>query len=110
MSQLGNKIELKIQNGTRSDRQNLCTTCRNATVVKGPADSQQTIFCQQMGRFIPIKVAECNRYLDATAMTVYEMEQIAWLMLTKKAGRQIGFVSPEERQRENGNSPPSFVR
>jgi hypothetical protein len=98
-------IQLKIEGGTRSDAKHLCRTCRSAVIVKGGAHSQETAWCQQMGRFVPIKVAECNRYLDATAMTVYEMEQIAWLLITKKAGRQIGFQSPEERQRET-NAPP----
>jgi hypothetical protein len=98
-------IQLKIEGGTRSDVAHLCRTCRHGIIVKGGAHSQETAFCQQMGKFMPIKVAECNRYLDATAMTVYEMEQIAWLLITKKAGRQIGFQSPEERFRETAGMP-----
>ena len=99
-------IQLKIEGGTRSDLLHLCRTCRYSVLAKGAAHSQETAWCQQMGRFVPIKVAECNKYLDATAMTVYEMEQIAWLLVTRKAGRQIGFQSPEERQRENSPVPP----
>lgn len=97
-------IQLKIEGGTRSDAKHLCRTCRQGIIVKGGAHSQETAYCQAMGRFMSIKVAECNRYLDSTAMTVYEMEQIAWMLITKKAGRQIGFQSPEERNREN-NGP-----
>src|SRR5574340_153016 len=99
-------IQLRVEGGTRSDEKHLCRTCRHGVIVKGGAESQETTWCQQMGRFIKVKTAECNRYLDATAMTVYEMEQIAWLLVTKKAGRQIGFLSPEERFRDS-NIPAS---
>lgn len=113
-SSTSSAIVLKIHNGTRADAA-LCKSCRNALITKGN-NGQHVIYCSGGGGANPIRisfdVSECNRYFNATQPTLYEMEEIAWRLITKNAGRQIGFVNPatfRKIQDEEGatpNAPP----
>ncbi len=107
---MDSQVVIKIKDGTRSDSgELLCWSCRHSTVLRGSTASEEAIYCGQIGRKIPIKPVECNRYDSKNTPTLYEMESIAWLLLTKSAGRKIGFESPQERAGRQGNypSPPS---
>jgi len=44
-------------------------------------------------RRVPFRVRECSAYADRRLPTLYSMEKIAWVLLTKSAGRSIGFVT-----------------
>jgi len=45
---------------------------------------------------VPYPVRECSEYSDRRIPSLYFMEKTAWVLLTKKAGRTIGFVTSEE--------------
>lgn len=87
-------IVLKVQQGTVRGSGSLCRTCRNSMVMRG-TNNQESVTCG--GQSYPVQiyfeVAECNRYFCRDQPTLYEMEEIAWRLITKQAGRQIGFVS-----------------
>jgi hypothetical protein len=102
---MDDQLLLKIHNGTRSDAIHLCRTCRQATFAKGAGESQEIIKCAAFNAFVRLRIFECSSYLDRTKPTFYEMEQIAWMIVTKSGGRQIGFLSPQERG--VANLPPS---
>jgi len=92
---------VKIQRGTRSDGDRLCDTCHSATIIRGAADSDETVYCLQINqRVVPTRVVECSRYQDKSKPTLWDMEQIAWVLVTKGAGKQIGFMSAQQ-WREN---------
>lgn len=108
---MDSNIVLKIQNGTTSGSVNLCRTCRQAHVVRG-TNNQQFVTCTAGANPVRLdfEVAECNRYFNATQPTLYEMEEIAWRLVTKKAGRDIGFVNAGDFRRmsedeERGGRP-----
>ena len=93
---------VKIQAGTRSDGTRLCDTCHSGTIMRGAADSDETVYCSQINqRLVPTRVVECNRYQDRTKPTLWDMEQIAWILVTRGAGKQIGFMSAADWQKSH---------
>jgi hypothetical protein len=45
---------------------------------------------------VPFKARECSSYDDRRIPSLYHMEKIGWVLLTKSAGRSIGFVTSEK--------------
>ena len=91
-------VTIKIKGGTPEGAQSLCVTCRWAHIVKGFSASQQQIYCRWLSHdpLVPFAVSQCNSYDDKRISSRRDMEQIAWILLTKKAGRNIGFVSAKQ--------------
>jgi len=55
-------------------------------------------------------VSECSSYDDRGVPSRWDMEQIAWILVTKKAGRNIGFVTAKqfrEIEDEDAESVPA---
>ncbi len=93
---------LKIIGGTRSDGVNLCTHCRNATVMKGSAESQERIYCSEVGRWIRFKVCECSEFDDRALPSLEHMRNVAWILESKRGGREIGFLSASQWRKRHG--------
>ena len=91
-------VTIKIKGGTPEGAQSLCVTCRWAHIVKGFSASQEQIYCRWLSHdpLVPFAVSQCNSYDDKRISSRRDMEQIAWILLTKKAGRNIGFVSAKQ--------------
>lgn len=88
-------VTVKVKNGTPKGSENLCVTCREAQIIRGYSESQVQFFC---GAYYPrqrvrFPVLECSAYDDKRIASKCDMEKIAWILLTKKAGRSIGFVT-----------------
>ena len=83
----------------------LCDSCKNATIIKGVAFDEKVVKCPYFGhQGVPFRVTECKAYLDINHPYVNEMEEIAWLLVTKTTTNQIGFIrakdlSDEERRK-----------
>lgn len=102
------KLLVKVQGGTRPSGKRLCDTCKNGLVMTGRADSNELVYCHEMGEYVPIEVTSCSAYKNKTEPSLHDMKMIAWQLRTEKNGRSIGFVSPakyRELQRENGINP-----
>ena len=100
---------IKVQGGTRSQNaQILCQSCRSATIVKGPAESQQIIKCHELNMVVPFDVVECKSYDDKSQPTKHDFYQTAWILETKKAGREIGFKPYKEWKNDNKNDYSEF--
>ena len=91
-------VTIKIKGGTPAGTQTVCTTCRWAHIVKGFSASQERIRCRWLSYdpVVPFLVSECSSYDDKRIPSVRDMEQIAWILLTKKTGRHIGFVTAKQ--------------
>jgi hypothetical protein len=91
-------LTIKIKGGTPEGVQSLCVTCRWAHIVKGFSASQETIRCRWLADnpLVPFPVSRCSSYDDARLPCKRDMEKIAWILLTKKAGRSIGFVTAKQ--------------
>lgn len=88
-------MKLKIRGGTSDSSQpGLCMSCKKAVVVQGQNLKEEIIQCEELygDHRIRFKVTSCNKYLEATHMTIREMEDMAWILRTDDKARQIGFI------------------
>ena len=100
-------MRFKIQGGTTSDQNTtLCLTCRSATIISGPRQSDQSISCGKLDHNdrITFVVTACTGYSDKSLPSLYYMEDIAWILRSDPKRKQIGFVRSrtlafEERHR-----------
>ena len=95
---------LKVQNGTPVGNESMCGTCRYARIVKGFSESEEIVFCElaYQSFLLPFRVRECSEYDDKRLPRRYDMEKIAYILLSKTAGRDIGFVTPDEFKKVEG--------
>ena len=89
-------MRLKIQGGTvRYGEPSLCLTCRSATVIRGPGLADRIVDCGRLTTGptrIPFPVNSCTAYSDKRQPSLYEMEDVAWVLRTDARRTQIGFV------------------
>ena len=103
-------VTIKVNGGTPENRGTLCSTCRAARIVKGYRAEEMEIFCgaSYPERRVRFLVAECSAYDDTRIVSRNDMEKIAWILVTKSAGRSIGFVTAEQfREMEDGEILPA---
>lgn len=98
-------VTIKIKGGTPQGSETLCVTCRWAHIVKGFSLSQVQIRCRWLHHDspVPFPVSECSSYDDKRLPSKCDMEKIAWVLLTKKAGRTIGFVTAKQFREIEGD-------
>jgi hypothetical protein len=98
-------VTIKVKGGTPEGAQSLCVTCRWAHIVKGFGVSQEKIRCCWLAYNppVPFPVSQCSSYDDKRIPSKRDMEQIAWILMTKKAGRTIGFVTAKEFRQIEGD-------
>jgi hypothetical protein len=98
-------FNIKVKGGTPQGAVSLCRTCRWAHIVKGFSASQEQIRCRWLSYdpFVPFPVNECSSYDDKSLPSKSDMEKIAWVLLTKKAGRTIGFVTAKQFREIEGD-------
>jgi len=98
-------VTIKVKDGTPQGAATLCVTCRWAHIVKGFSSSQKQIRCGWLAYNPPVKfsVSQCSTYDDKRLPSKRDMEQIAWVLLTKKAGRTIGFVTAKQFREIEGD-------
>jgi hypothetical protein len=91
-------VTIRVKDGTPQGTENLCVTCRWAQIVKGFSASQKKISCRWLRHHPTVEypVSQCSSYDDKRIPSKYDMEQIAWILITKSAGRSIGFVTAKQ--------------
>lgn len=47
------------------------------------------------------RVRECSNYLDLQRETLYEMKQIAWVLMPREGKRKAGFVPARDSEAES---------
>jgi hypothetical protein len=73
----------------------LCHTCRFATIVRGVAQRDEIIECDQLScrqQRLTFPVTFCTRYVNAQHPSLRELEEIAWVMRSDTKKNTIGFV------------------
>ena len=96
-----------VEGGTPTG-QPLCRTCRNAHLSQGLSASSCRLYCIALpSKPIELKFEayECTSYDDKRLPLMYQMEELAWIFKTDVKTREIGFVSPSDRNRQVG--PPA---
>ena len=89
---------VKVKDGTRGE-QSLCKTCRYAKIVKGTAESQEITRCGVLETLVPFKVVECNSYENKATPSLWDMQQLAWVLSTNKE-KKFGFHNPKDWKRQ----------
>ena len=98
-------VTIKVKDGTPQGAETLCVTCRWARIVKGFSLSQEEIHCGWLRRnpLVRFSVSQCSTYDDKRLRSKCDMEKIAWILLTKKTGRTIGFVTAKQFREIEGD-------
>ncbi|HUI41056.1 MAG TPA: hypothetical protein VL523_03705 [Terriglobia bacterium] len=95
-----------VQTGTPVTGDWLCRTCTFAQVQKDYAESEELIHCTynrwDTPQLVPFRIRECNVYSDRRQSDLRGMEKTAWILVTKQAGRSIGFVTAREFKKIEG--------
>jgi hypothetical protein len=97
-------VTVKVKDGTPQGSASLCVTCRYVHIVRGFSASEQQVRCQGVwpSQLMHFPVSQCSSYDDSRLPSKRDMEKIAWILLTKKAGRSIGFVTSKQFQEIEG--------
>ncbi len=88
-------MRLKIHGGTVSDGQaSLCLTCRSATIIRGARLTDEIISCGKrvIRDEIRFPVASCTGYSDRSLPSLYDLEDVAWVLRSDARTKKIGFV------------------
>ena len=88
-------MRLKIHGGTVSDGQaSLCSTCRSATIIRGARLTDEIISCGKrlVRDEIRFSVTSCTGYSDRSLPSLYDLEDIAWVLRSDARTKKIGFV------------------
>ena len=97
-----------VKNGTPITAESLCKTCLYALVRNGFAESQEETICSanyEMPLRIRYPIARCTGYVNRSLPTLYSMEKIAWILVTKESTKQVGFISNKEFRKIEGENP-----
>jgi hypothetical protein len=88
-------VTIRVKGGTPEEGSSLCVSCSWGTVRSGFRAAEVETFCRivEHSPRVPFKVRECSSYEDRRIPSLYRMEKIGWVLLTKSAGRSIGFVT-----------------
>jgi hypothetical protein len=88
---------IKIHGGTANHGATpLCHTCRSATVVRGHKQQDEIIQCSVLECRVTFPVTFCTRYAHRNQPSLWEMEDIAWVLRTDPKRSQIGFVRSKD--------------
>jgi hypothetical protein len=86
-------MKIKIHGGTaNASNTPLCYSCKHATVVQGTSARHEIIDCTLLDARITFPVTFCNKHIHRQHPTLWEMEDIAWVLRTDAKRGQIGFV------------------
>ena len=84
----------KVYGGTPVGQDSQCDTCVYSRIIRGYSESEKITFCDRIFEpvRIPFRVRECSDYLDKRLPCVEDLQDIAWLLRSKSAGKHAGFV------------------
>jgi hypothetical protein len=89
-------MKVRIRGGTVNHGEpSLCLTCRNATIVKGRTLRDEIVSCNRIrhgNALITFPVTSCTSYWDSRVPTLWQMEEIAWVLRSNPSRKTVGFV------------------
>jgi hypothetical protein len=91
-----------VKNGTPFHGPSLCETCTHAHIERGYRASEKRVFCaaHEPSHAVPFAMNECTSYRDKTRQSLWEMEQIAWILAPRGSKREAGFVRASELRKK----------
>lgn len=97
-------MKINFKDGTRGS-QRLCDTCTRGEIMRGEQLGHEYISCTIFPdvRVNQIRVVECTAYADKKSLSLYQMSEIAWVIVGKK--NTMGFVKPTDFRKSNPDEP-----
>ena len=76
----------------------LCSSCHWAHIQHGFAESEEAVLCVFLrpARMVPFKVSQCTDYTDKRIPSRRDMEEIAWIIPTKRVNGSMGFAAKDD--------------
>jgi hypothetical protein len=106
----------KVYGGTPVGQASQCDTCVYARIIRGYSESEKITLCDRIFQavHIPFRVRECSDYVDKRLPCIEDLEDIAWQLRSKSAGKRAGFVGiagcgPAPDDHEEPESQPEAV-
>ena len=99
----------KVYGGTPVGQASQCDTCVYARIIRGYSESEKITICDRIYEAIriPFRVRECSDYVDKRLPCIEDLEEIAWQLRSKSAGKTAGFVAITElRESQAENEVP----
>lgn len=101
----------KVYGGTPVGQASQCDTCVYARIIRGYSESEKITLCDRIFQAvqIPFRVRECSDYVDKRLPCIEDLEDIAWQLRSKSAGKRAGFISispPEADFDEQSETDP----
>jgi hypothetical protein len=92
----------KVYGGTSVGQESRCDSCVYSRIIRGYSQSEKITLCDRMFEpiRIPFPVRECSDYVDKRLPCVEDLEDIAWLLRSKSAGKNAGFISRTDPEAE----------
>ena len=96
-------MDVRIKGGTPLHSQSLCETCTRAHIARGYSESERLVICQATTpeHRVPFSVRECSNYVELQRESLYEMRQIAWVLMPREGKRKAGFVPARDDEAES---------
>lgn len=98
-------MRFKIRGGTvNHGGEPLCRSCRYATVIRGVAQRDEIVECDQLSfghQRVVFPVTFCTKYVASQHPSLREMEELAWLLRTDAKKNSIGFVRSADVNRSH---------
>lgn len=90
-------LTIKIKDGTPKENFNLCETCMFSHIIESSNVSSKRVFCNFLPRAFLLNkpIIACNNHLDKGNPDLKNMQEMAWILMTKK-GKPVGFASARE--------------
>jgi len=93
-------MKVKIRGGTVDHGDPpLCSSCRYATIARGPSLRDEIVSCSRLPyrrSLVPFPVHSCTEYSNRAHPTLWQMEEIAWVLRSNPSGKRVGFVQARQ--------------
>lgn len=100
--QLSTRLNV-IQGTINESKPSLCRTCRNITIMKGPAESQRIFWCHRFGK-LQFEAYNCTAYADKRTPSLQDMYDLAWQLRSEDSPKgkvAWGFYSPKQMKEQD---------
>lgn len=98
---MANKFILRMKDMTAQSDKDLCPTCTN--IYERQDRSGVVRMCTAVSRDVPVlgRVVDCTDYYPKNLPSLRSMGAIAWEITTSKKSGKVGFITPEDRRKNN---------
>jgi hypothetical protein len=97
-------MRVKIRGGTvQHGEPPLCVSCRHSVEIKGARLDQQIVVCKELPyqrRVVAFPVTSCTGYSDRSQPSLWDMEEIAWVLRSDATRNRVGFVHAQRLEDE----------